>query len=148
MLVHFQWAVTSAPPECQHAEMIGFPGGSDGKESARKAGDLGSIPGSGRFPGERNGNLLQYSCLENSMDRGGWWATVHGIAESDTTVTNTFTFTELTPQMTSSESCQGITLMLPRHIRNVSSHFLGCPLKALSPSFRAAAPLLRNIFSG
>ena len=68
--------------------------------------------------------------------------------QSDTTVTNTFTFTELTPQMTSSESCQGITLMLPRHSRNVSSHFLGCPLKALSPTFSAAASLLRNIFSG
>ena len=47
-----------------------FPGGSDGKASARNAGDLGSIPGSGRSPGEGNGNPLQYSCLENSMDRG------------------------------------------------------------------------------
>ena len=45
----------------------------DGKESAYKAGDLGSIPGLGRSPGEGNGNLLQYSCLENSMDRGAWW---------------------------------------------------------------------------
>ena len=51
-----------------------FPGGSDGKESACNAGDLGLIPGSGRSPGEGNGNLLQYSCLENSMDRGTWWA--------------------------------------------------------------------------
>ena len=47
-------------------------------ESACNAGDLGSIPGSGRSPGEGNGNLLQYSCLENPMDRGAWWATVHG----------------------------------------------------------------------
>ena len=48
--------------------------------------DMGSIPGSGRSPGERNGNLLQYSCLENPMDRGAWWATVHGVTkESDTT---------------------------------------------------------------
>ena len=49
-----------------------FPGGSDGKESACDAGDLGLIPGWGRSPGERNGNPLQYSCLENSMDREAW----------------------------------------------------------------------------
>ena len=60
----------------------GFPGGSDSKESACNAGDQGSIPGSGSYPGEGNGNPLQYSCLENSMDRGARWATVHGIAKS------------------------------------------------------------------
>ena len=54
-------------------------GGSVSKESAGNAGDLGSIPGSGRSPGEGNGNSLQYSCLENPMDRGAWWATVHGV---------------------------------------------------------------------
>ena len=59
----------------------GFPGGSDGKESARNAGN-GSIPRSGRTPGEGNGKPLQYSCLENPMDRGTWWATVHGVAKS------------------------------------------------------------------
>ena len=64
---------------------ISFPGGSEGKASACNAGDLGSIPGSGRSPGEGNGNPLQYSCLENPTDRGAWWTTVHGIAESDTT---------------------------------------------------------------
>ena len=64
---------------------MGFPGGSDGKESACNAGDLGLTPGSGRSPGEGNDYLLQYSCLENFMDRGAWWAIVHGIAESDTT---------------------------------------------------------------
>ena len=47
--------------------------------------DMGSIPGSGRSPGERNGKTLQYSCLGNPMDRGDWWSTVHGIAESDMT---------------------------------------------------------------
>ena len=61
-----------------------FPGGSDGKASAYNAGDPGSIPGLGRSPGEGNGNRLQYSCLENPMDRGAWWATVHGVARSQT----------------------------------------------------------------
>ena len=62
----------------------GFPGGSGGKESAN-AGDTGSIPGSRRSPGEENGNPLQYSCLENSMDRGAWQATDHGVTELDIT---------------------------------------------------------------
>ena len=61
---------------------LGFPCGSDSKESACNAGDPGSVPGSGRFPGEGNGNSLQYSCLENLMDRGAWQATVHGVAKS------------------------------------------------------------------
>ena len=58
---------------------LGFPRGSDGKESARNAGDLGSIPGLGRSPGEGNGNPLHYSCHENSMNRGAWQAPVHGM---------------------------------------------------------------------
>ena len=62
----------------------GFPGGSDGKESACNAGDECLIPGSGICPGEGNGNLLQYSCLENPMDRGAWQAAVHGVAKSQT----------------------------------------------------------------
>ena len=62
-----------------------FPGGSDGKTSVYNAGDPGSIPGLGRAPGEGNGNPLQCSCLENPMDGGAWQATVHGVAESDTT---------------------------------------------------------------
>ena len=56
-------------------------GGSHGKESACNAGDQGSIPGSERSPGEGNGNPLQYSCLWNPMDIGGWWATVHGFTK-------------------------------------------------------------------
>ena len=59
-----------------------LPGGSNSKESTCNAGDLGSIPGLGRSPGEGNGNSLQYSCLENSIDREAWWATVHGVAKS------------------------------------------------------------------
>ena len=61
---------------------MGFPGGSDGKESACSARDLGEIPGSGRSPREGNDNPLQYSCLENPRDRGAWRATVHGVAKS------------------------------------------------------------------
>ena len=68
------------------------PGGSDSKVSAHNAGDPGSIPGFGRSPGEGNGNPLQYSCLENSMDRGAWWATVHGVTKSQTRLSN-FTLT-------------------------------------------------------
>ena len=68
-----------------------FPGSSDGKASACNAGDLCSIPGSGRSPGEGNGNPLQYSCLENTMDRGAWWATVHRVAKSRTQLSD-FTF--------------------------------------------------------
>ena len=66
-------------------QIKGFPGSSDSKESACSAGNLGSIPGLGRCPGEGNGNPLQYSCLENPMDRGPWWATVHRVTESDMT---------------------------------------------------------------
>ena len=59
--------------------LFGLPGGSDGQDSACNAGDPGLIPGSGRSTGERNNNPLQYSFLENSMDRGAWWAIVHGV---------------------------------------------------------------------
>jgi len=64
---------------------MGFPGGSNSKLSTCNAGDLGSSPESGRSPVERNGYTLQYSCLENSMDRGAWQAVVQGVAESDMT---------------------------------------------------------------
>ena len=61
----------------------GFPGGSDGKESACNSGEPGSIPGLSKSPGEGNGNPFQYSGLENSMDKGVWQAIVHRVAESD-----------------------------------------------------------------
>ena len=63
---------------------LSIPGGSDSKVSACNVGDLDSIPGSGRSPGEGNGNPLQYSCLENPMDGGAYQATVHGITNSQT----------------------------------------------------------------
>ena len=64
---------------------LGFSGGSDSKESACSAGDLGLIPGSERSPGEGYSYPLQYTCLENLLDRGAWWATVHEVAELDRT---------------------------------------------------------------
>ena len=69
-----------------------FPGGSDGKASVYSAGDPGSIPGLGRSPEEGNGTPLQYSCLENPMDGGAWWATVHGVTKSRTRLSD-FTVT-------------------------------------------------------
>ena len=63
---------------------VGFSGGSDSTEPACNMRDLGLIPGLGRFPGEGNGNPLQYSSLKNSMDRGAWWATVYGVTKYQT----------------------------------------------------------------
>ena len=73
---------------------LGFPGGTEVKVSACNSGDLGSIPGSESSPGEGNGNPLQYSCLENPMDGGAWWVTVHRVAKSQTRLSD---FTSLTP---------------------------------------------------
>ena len=81
-------------------KQMSFPGSSEGKVSDCNAGDRGSIPGAGISPGGRNGNPLQYSCLENSMDRGAWWATVHGVAKSWTRLSN-FTSFHLTNPVTS-----------------------------------------------
>ena len=80
IIPHITFAALSIP----FCAWWGFPGGSVGKESACDAGDPGLIPGLRRSPGERNGNPLQYFCLENPMDRGAWWATVHGVAKSQT----------------------------------------------------------------
>ena len=86
---HFTWQLT----QYEFVELIGQntlfnvdSGGSDSKESACSAGDLGSIPRLGGFPGWGNGYPLQSSCLQNPMDRGVWWAPVHGVAESQTQV--------------------------------------------------------------
>ena len=72
--------------------ILGFPGASEVIVSAWNVGDSGLIPESGRSPGEGNGNPLQYSCLENPMEGGAWWATVHGVTKSRTRL-NDFTFT-------------------------------------------------------
>ena len=77
---------------------MGFPGGWGSKESAYSAGNPGSIPGSGRSPGEGNGNPLQHSCLENSMDRGAWRVAARGNAESDMTERLTLSFSAIRDQ--------------------------------------------------
>ena len=92
-----------------------FPGGSDGKESACNAVDLGSIPGLGRSPGEGNGCPLQYSCSENSMNRGAWRATVHGVAKSRTRLSlHAYHDIELLNYVTLDN--------LPHHSVSISSH--------------------------
>ena len=81
--LHFKWNLLNCKStSCNFPG--GFPSGSDGKESACSAGDPGSIPGSGRSLGGGNGHPLQSSCLENSMGRGAWQATVHGVTKSQT----------------------------------------------------------------
>ena len=79
--VGHDWGDLAAAATAAAGLFQGIPGGSDGKESACNAGDLGLIPWSGRSPGEGNGYPIQYSCLENSIGRGAWWATVHGVAK-------------------------------------------------------------------
>ena len=83
-------------------DSMGFPGSSDSKESACNAGDPGSIPGLGRPPGEGNSYPLQYSCMEKSMERGDWWATVHRVTKIQIQLSNshshfTFHFHRLKP---------------------------------------------------
>ena len=87
LATHSSILASPAPhPKKGLKEILGFPGGSEVKASACSAGDPGSVPGSGRSPGEGNGNPLQYSCLGNPMEREAWLATVHGVTkESDTT---------------------------------------------------------------
>ena len=85
LLFSHRHILEASPPQlsdCGGFRRLGFPGNSDGKESTCNAGDLGSTPGLVISPGEGNGNPLQYSCLENSMDRGAWKAAVHGVEKS------------------------------------------------------------------
>ena len=80
--------LTPRPSEQIFVGWLGFPGRLDGKESTHNAGDLGSTPELGRSPGGGHGYQLQYSCLENPMDRGAWWATVRGVTKSRTRLRN------------------------------------------------------------
>ena len=88
---------------------MGFPGGSEDKTSACNAGDPGSIPGLGRSPGEGNGNPLQYSYLENPVDRGAWRATVYGVTKSWTRLSD-FKWDIKEPQYTYSGICGGFVM--------------------------------------
>ena len=102
---------------------MGFPGGSEVKVSACNAGDVGSIPGSGRSPGEGNVSPLQYSCLENPMDGGAWWATVHGVAKSRTRLsdfTHSLTHSVMGPSDSSLAKTRLITMLT-----NIYFTFLG-----------------------
>ena len=80
-LPHISW-LSPTKFVCLYSNFKGFPGDSDGKVVACNAGDQGSSPGLVRYPGEENGYPLEYSCLENPMDRGAWQATVNGVAKS------------------------------------------------------------------
>ena len=82
-----RWSILQLPGLQAHPKLLqlyieGFPSGSAVKNPPASAADVGSIPGLARSPGEQNGNPLQYYCLENSMDRGAWWAAVHGVTKS------------------------------------------------------------------
>ena len=116
--------------------MLSFPGGSEVKASTCNAGDLGSIPGSGRSPGEGNGNPLQYSCLENPMDGGAWWATVH--KESDRTEPLHFHFQAIHTCYLSSFSFSVYTkhelILSPTYSSNIKIHsnLLSCILICIS----------------
>ena len=108
----------------------GFPGGSAVKNPPANAGDSGFIPGSGRSPGEENGNPLQYSCLGNAMDRGAWWATVHGVAKQ----------TGTTERLNNSNSCASLRFSLK---------FLTCLFTVLSDfthSFNAYKNIDRALY--
>ena len=103
---------------------MGFPGGSEVKAPACNLGDLGSIPGLGRFPGKGNGNPVQYSCLENPMDRGAWWATVHGVTKSWTRLSDfTFTFRRKYTHIWASLVAQ--LIKNPPAIQEIPVQFLG-----------------------
>ena len=86
------------PGAVDYSILLGFPAGSEVKAFACNVGDLGSIPGSRRTPGEENGNPLQYSCLENPMDGGAWRTIVHGVSKSQMRL-NDFTFKKLKKEL-------------------------------------------------
>ena len=123
---------------------VGFPGGSEGKASACNAGDPGSIPWSGRSPGEGNGNPLQYSCLENLMDGGAWWATVHGVAKSRTRLSD---FTSL--HFTSLLMLQNPPNLIQSKVEEITSHVdrrPHNPSEFLSPAGRPYYLLVSKLF--
>ena len=122
----------------------GLPCGSDSKESAHSGEDLGSIPGLGRVPGEGNSYPLQYSGLENSMDRGAWWATVHGATESNTTEWLSLSFTSA--HSTSTVDCQApLSMGFPRQEYWTGLPFLS-PGDLPNPGIEPSSPALADRF--
>ena len=113
---------------------MGFPSGSDGKESACNAGNLGSIPGSGRSPGKGNGNRLQYSCLENFIDREAWRATVHGVLQTRILEWGAISFSRgsFWPRDWTQVSCIAGRFFTIWAIREVPTHHIGRLSKAHS----------------
>ena len=145
------------PPLHTHPPFTGdserdLPGGLDGKASAYNLGDLGSIPGSGRSPGEGNGNPLQYSCLENPMGGGAWWATVHGVKKSRTRLSD-FTHS-LTHSLTHSQ--RGISSRSQSHTtrtrRKLEAPWAGQDLLfasvVLPPAMSLKAQMFTTLTSG
>ena len=132
--------------------MVGFPGGSEVKASASNAGDLGSIPGSRRSSGEGNGNPLQYSCLENPMGGGAWWATVHGVSKSLTWLSDlTFLQGILPSQKCASPVSPALAKQTLHHWAAWEAQFicifffLGSPYKGCHTIFRIfRIPFMKN----
>ena len=116
---------------------MGLPGGSYHKESACNARDLDLIPGWGRSPGEGNGYPLLYSCLENPMDRGSWWVTVHRVAKSDATEQLTLSYEYFCP---SSSNSYGITAKFSHHQYSAILCFR-CSQKRLSSNLSKVSDL-------
>ena len=117
---------------------LDFPGGSDDKASVYNVGDPGSIPGLGRSTGEGNDNPLQYYCLENPMDRGAWWARVHGVAKSWTRLSDFTYFTQFVV-VNWIKNCQSNFLFPPSlsHflLPNLTQSRLGCIVPLFIHSF-------------
>ena len=132
--------------------ILSFPGSSDGKKSACNSGDLGWIPGSGRAPGEGNGNPLQYSCLEISMDRRAWWPTVHGGCKEADTTERLSLFTHILTKagflITLRKILLGLNMTCNRNILSGASHLPASPtwsLKSLSNNPIAQEPFVSEL---
>ena len=120
------------------------PGGSDSQESACNAGDPGSISGSGRFPGEGNGYPFQYFCLENSTDRGTWWAEVHGVTRSQTQLSNTHTHTHARAH---TSNINGFVQLLNENSKGSTVHEMLVWSQSFSPrQTNKAGPWLLSFF--
>ena len=132
LLVQALWTTSllwSAP-----IPLLGFPGDSDGKESACIARDPGSTPESGRSPGGGNGHPLQYSCLENSMDRGAWCATVHGDTKSQTRLSDYTFIVKQADEFKEFYREHPIVSHLTQHITFYCISFIICIYPSINPS--------------